>query len=94
MHWLDGILAFIAGQSAVSIGATITATLEFVARAWPTSKAVSLVIPIQYALKGLSQVTLWLAGILDPVVMTLNNVTAPAPAAPQAQTQPTPPKAG
>lgn len=75
--FLDAILAFI--KSPPVYWSAIVAGLEMAMRMLPTAKAMSLLVPIQYALKGLSTIFAWFADVLDVVIGTANNVVPVPP---------------
>ena len=74
--YLDGVLKFLQNLSPAVVTAVV-AGLEFLLRAFPTSKALSLLIPVRYAVKSLGAILTVLAGFLDQIVQAANNVKAP-----------------
>lgn len=73
--------------------AAVVAALEFLLRIWPTKKALSVLQPIQYALKSLAAIFVWFAGILDPVITSLNNIQPVIPSGTSTASPPTQPPA-
>jgi hypothetical protein len=74
--WADPILGFIATPAAAGI---LIPIIELVMRMFPTAKAWSLLVPVQYASVGIGKILIWLGqDILTPVIQAGNNVTPPA----------------
>lgn len=76
--FLDAIIAFV--KTPPGYLSAIVAGLEMLMRMLPTPKAMSLLVPLKYALGGLSIIFAWVSdSVLDPLIATANNVTPPAP---------------
>lgn len=70
--FLDGVLAWIpAHAAAVASGLGV---LEVVLRLVPSQKALSILVPVKYALNGLGTICTWAGGIVDTLASQFNNV--------------------
>ena len=72
--FLDSVLAWIAQPQPLM--ATALIVIEFGVRLIPSAKPLSILIPAQYVVKGISAMAAWLdAQVLSPLIANFNNVS-------------------
>ncbi len=81
MDTINQILAFIASASAGQIIAGVLMVIEFAMRSWPTTKAWSLLVPVDKVIVAAATILTWVStNITKPLIGFANNVNPPAPA--------------
>lgn len=74
--WADGIIAWLSGNG-TTIG-VVVAVLEMVLRLIPSERALSVLVPVSYAVKAVASILNTLAtAVLDPLAKAAQNTTAP-----------------
>lgn len=75
--YLDSILAWVAANPGML--ASVVAVLEVVLRLVPSANAMSILVPVQYAVSGIAKILVALSdSVLAPIIQNANNVSAPA----------------
>lgn len=75
--YLDSVLAWVAANPGML--ASVVAVLEVVLRLVPSANAMSILVPVQYAVSGIAKILAALSdSVLAPIIQNANNVTATA----------------
>jgi len=70
--FLDGVIKFISELSP-SLIAGLLVVVEFILRATPSVKPLSILVPAKYACQGLAFILEWAAGLLDKLIIVAQN---------------------